>query len=123
MIRGEFRDNLPFEPVNIGWGQIIQNPICLLDTGFTGDMQITPEMAKVLNIRLNQITLVMLADGSQVSMATGAVIAYMEGDYTYVEVLVPEGTPIVGMRFLSKFNYKAIIDVKHEMVSLERVKN
>ena len=48
-------------------------------------------------------------------------IAGMEGASNYIQVLISDSMPLVGISFLSKFNYKAAVDCKHKTVMLERV--
>lgn len=38
MVRGVFIENVPFVKVVIAWGQAVQAPYVVLDTGFTGDL-------------------------------------------------------------------------------------
>lgn len=121
MVRGEFIENLPCVNVNIGWGQSVQKPIFVLDTGFTGDLQVNYDIARELNLRVNSVTPTKIADGKIVNMPTAVAIASMEGMKNYVEVFISEGTPLLGIGFLSKFSYKATIDCKYKTVFLERV--
>lgn len=121
MVQGEFIENLPCIYVNIGWGQAVQRPVFVLDTGFTGDLQVNYDIARELNLEVVSVRPTKIADGHIVSMPTGVAIASMEGTKNYVEVFISEGTPLLGISFLSKFNYKAIIDCKYKDVILERV--
>jgi hypothetical protein len=43
----------------------------------------------------------------------------MEGNKTYITVLVSEGMPLLGISFMEKFGYAAIIDCKKKTVVLE----
>lgn len=121
MVQGEFIENLPCVYVNIGWGQSVQKPLFVLDTGFTGDLQVNYDIARELNLDVLSVRPTKIADGHIVNMPTAVAIASMEGAKSYVEVFISEGTPLLGINFLSKFNYKAIIDCKYKDVMLERV--
>lgn len=121
MLRGEFIENLPCVRVTIGWGQTVQTVTFVLDTGFTGDLQVSHDIARELNLEIMGVIPTKIADGKIVGMPTGVAIASMEGMNNYVEVLISEGTPLLGIGFLTKFGYKAIIDCKVKEVSLERV--
>lgn len=46
MIQGVFVEDTPFIKVIVGWGQAVQTPFFVLDTGFTGDLQVTPIIAQ-----------------------------------------------------------------------------
>lgn len=121
MVRGEFIENLPCVNVDIGWAQAVQRSTFLLDTGFTGDLQVNHDIARELNLEVTSVTPTKIADGRIVSMPTAVAIASMEGVKNYVEVYISEGTPLLGIGFLSKFFYKATIDCKYKNVGLERV--
>lgn len=121
MIRGEFIENIPCVKVNIGWGQTVQKPTFVLDTGFTGDLQVNYDIARDLNLEVSGVTPTLIADGKIVSMPTAIAIASMERTRNYVEVFISEGTPLLGIGFLSKFSYKATIDCKYKDVVLDRV--
>lgn len=121
MVRGEFIGNLPCINVNIGWGQAVQSPTFVLDTGFTGDLQVNYDIARELNLKVAGITPTKIADGKIVNMPTAVAIASMEGVQNYVEVFISEGSPLLGIGFLSKFSYKATIDCKYKSIGLERV--
>lgn len=122
MVRGEFIENLPCVNVNIGWGQAVQSPTFVLDTGFTGDLQVNNDIARELNLEVIGVIGTKIADGRTVSMATAVAIASMEWVQDYVQVYISEGSPLLGIGFLTKFAYKAIIDCKYKDVILERVK-
>lgn len=44
MIKGEFVENIPLIKIIVSWGQAVQTPFVVLDTGFTGDLQVTPSV-------------------------------------------------------------------------------
>lgn len=121
MVRGEFIENVPCVNVDIGWKQAVQRSTFVLDTGFTGDLQVSHEIARQLNLEVTGVMRTQIADGKIVNMPTAAAIASMEGIQEYVEVLISEGSPLLGISFLSKFDYKAIIDCKYKSVGLQRV--
>lgn len=121
MLRGKFIENLPCVKITIGWNQIVQTVTFVLDTGFTGDLQVSHDIARELNLEIMGVIPTKIADGKIIGMPTAVAIASMEGRKNYVEVLVSEGTPLLGIGFLAKFAYKAIIDCKLKEVSLEQV--
>ena len=45
----------------------------------------------------------------------------MEGEKKYIEVLIADGLPLLGISFLSKFGYKAEIDCRNKTIALEKV--
>ncbi len=40
---------------------------------------------------------------------------------SYIDVLISDSMPLAGISFLTKFNYKAIVDCRFKTVNLERV--
>lgn len=63
MVSGVFVENIPFIKVVIGWGQSVQAPFVVLDTGFTGDLQVTPKIAIELGLQVIGVTRTQIANG------------------------------------------------------------
>lgn len=123
MVSGAFIQNntVPIIKILVAWGQAIQEPFFILDTGFTGDLLVTPQIAKDLGLQVTSVTKTKTANGQIGTIPTALAIASMEGSKNYIQVLISESLPLVGISFLSKFNYKAIIDCKYKTVILEKV--
>jgi predicted aspartyl protease len=121
MIHGSFDDNTPLVGIAVGWGQGVQFPFVILDTGFTGDLQVTPQMARDLNLKVSGVTKTRIASGEVRDVPTGLAVASMEGMAKTINVLISDSDPLIGISFLSKFSYKAIVNCKHKTVVLERV--
>lgn len=125
MIKGEFAGNgykVPLVKIPVTWGQSIQTPFFIIDTGFTGYLQVTPEIAQELGLKVTSVTNVGIANGDIVAVPTALAFASMEGKTDYVEVLISKSSPLAGISLLSKFSYKAIIDCKNKSVELKRVR-
>lgn len=121
MVKGIFSDNIPFVRIAIAWGQSVQTPLVVLDTGFTGDLQVTSEMAEELGLQVTGVTKAQIASGQIVDVPVALAIAAMEGAINYIQVLISESMPLIGISFLSKFGYKATVDCKYKTVALERM--
>ncbi|GEM_PF-842484 len=121
MTQGVFIEDIPLIQITLGWGQAVKTPFVVLDTGFTGDIQITPTVAQELGLEVVGVTSAKIANGERVSIPTALVLAAMEGEVQEMQVLISESMPLAGISFLSKFSYKAIVDCAHHTVSLERV--
>ena len=122
MIKGKFIEtNRPIVQASVAWGQVIQSPHFLLDTGFTGDLVVPSEVAKDLGITLDGLTTMKMVDNKNAIVKSGTAYGIMEGQQIYITVLVSEGIPPLGISFLEKFSYKAIIDCKYKTVELNRV--
>lgn len=121
MIQGVFVENIPFVQVVLGWGQSVSAPFVILDTGFTGDLQVTPQMAAELGLRVIGVTRARIASGEVVTVPVALALASMERVINYVEILISNGMPLLGINFLTKFNYQAVVDCKYRSVRLERM--
>ena len=122
MINGIFVSNQPFINIIVAWEQSVKNQIFLLDTGFTGELKITPQISEELNLEEKESAIpVGIGNGKTVQMPLKLAVATMEGVSSYVEVLVDEGVPVAGIGLFSKFGYKVIVDCKYRTVKLEKV--
>lgn len=120
MVEGSFVDSdKPMVPAVIAWDRSVQTPFFILDTGFTGDLMVTPEVAKDLGLNVDGVTSAKLAGNKIVNLPTATAIAVMEGQQLYVTVFISEGWPLLGISFMQKFNYTATIDCKNKKVRLE----
>ncbi len=121
MIKGLFVGNTPWVEVVVIWGKSVQKPLAILDTGFSGDLQVTPKIAKQLQLVSAGTVNVKIANGQVVQVPISKAVSSMEGAQKYIEVLVAESTPLVGIGFFSKFSYKVVVDCKNRKISLARV--
>lgn len=122
MVTGKFEGierMLPMIQAVILWGQSIQTPYFVLDTGFTGDLVVTSKMAQELGLKVDGATRAENANGTIVSLPSASAVASIEGRKLLVTVLISDSRPLLGISFLEKFKYKAIIDCKNKEVFLE----
>jgi predicted aspartyl protease len=122
MISGQFVGNMPLIKVLVASGQSVQAPFVILDTGFTGDLQITPKIATELGLKIRGITNTQIANGQIIQVPVALAVASMEGFNILIEVLISDSSPLAGISFLTKFGYKAIINCKHRTIKLIKVK-
>jgi len=120
MVSGVFVENTPWIRAVIGWGQAVQAPFFILDTGFTGDLQLTPKIARELGLQVVGITKTQIANGQIIEVPVALAIAAMEGAVNFIQVLISNSPPLAGISFLTKFGYKAIVNCKYRTVALER---
>jgi len=107
--------------VVVAWVRSVQVPFVILDTGFTGDLQVTPQIAEELGVKVAGVTKTQIANGDVVDVPVALAVAAMEGETKYVEVLISESSPLAGINLLTKFGYKAIVDCKFRSVVLQKV--
>lgn len=121
MVNGEFVENTPWIKVVVAWGQSVQASLFILDTGFTGDLQVTPKIAQELGLQVTGVTKTQIANGDIVDVPVALAMASMEGAKNYIEVLISNSSPLAGISFLSKFSYRATVDCKYKTVFLNRM--
>lgn len=122
MVRGQFYEDIPFVQIIVAWGRAVQTPFFVLDTGFTGDLQVTPKIAKELGLQVTGVTSARIASGAVISVPVALALVSMEGATNYLNVLISESMPLAGISFLTKFGYKAVVDCKYRTVTLEKSK-
>ena len=120
MITGKFVGDTPFIQVSILGKDSFQSPYFILDTGFSGDLQITPQIASDLEMNFDAEVKARIADGSVVEVPVAYARAEMEGAINEVEVFVSHSMLLAGISFLTKFGYTAVVDCKHRTVSLKK---
>jgi predicted aspartyl protease len=121
MVSGIFiQDTVPLIPVLIAWDNAMFESYFVLDTGFTGDLQVTPQMAIDLGLQVSGVISARIANGETVDIPTAQAFVSMEDATDYVQVLISDSMPLAGISFLTKFNYRAVVDCKHKTVALER---
>ncbi len=121
MIKGTFYKNTPFVKISIGWKQAMRSPFVVLDTGFTGYLQVTSKLASELGLETVGLLPMRVANGQIINVLTALAFADMEGEKKYMEVLISDSLPLMGISLLSRFGYKATVDCKHKTIELEKV--
>ena len=116
MLKGLFEGNIPLVQLIVAWGHSVQMPAFILDTGFTGDLQVTPKIAKDLGLNPVGVEKIKIANGSIVDMPVALALVSMEGSLNSVNVLISDSLPLAGIGLLTKFSYKAIVDCKNRVV-------
>ena len=121
MVEGVFIDSdKPTVRAVLAWEQAVQNPYFILDTGFTGDLVVTNDVARDLGLEVSGVMKANLAGNRGVELPTATALAVMEGHSLYVTAfIIPEGWPLLGISFMEKFGYKAVVDCKNKKVRLE----
>ena len=120
MIRGTIHNNRPFISLIAGWRLGVQETVALVDTGFTGELKISPEKALELGLQITHAERVTLADEKTVYMQASLALVSMEGVRNVVNVLVSKGTTIIGVGLLRRFGYALNMDVKYNSLLLQK---
>ena len=68
MIKGIVHNNRPLISLIVGWKLGVQEIVALVDTGFTGELKLSPEKATELGLQTTHTETVMLADEKTVNM-------------------------------------------------------
>ena len=123
MVQGVFvNSDKPTVQVTVAWNNIIQSPHFVLDTGFTGDLVVTEQLAKDMGLEVTGVSSMKSAGHAVTDYRTATVIAEMEGNKLLVTAyIISDGWPLIGISFMEKFNYRAEVDCKNKTVRLEVV--
>lgn len=121
MIRGHIIKNRPFIGLTVAWKESVQDVVVLIDTGFTGEIKITKEVATDLNLEVTGVTNVQLGDRQEAIMATALALVSISGVSRVVTVLIGEGDVLVGMGLLKKFNCLLTLNFANNTLQIERM--
>lgn len=111
---------MPLISLIVGWKLGVQETIALVDTGFTGELKISPEKALELGLEITHTEPVTLADENTVNMEASLALVSIEGIANVVNVLVAKGMPIIGVGLLRRFGYALNMEVKYNSLILQR---
>ena|SRR3989338_10204225 len=121
MIQGLLRkDNRPAVPLSIGWSLGIQKIVAIVDTGFSGEVKLPPDIAVELGLTPTHVQAVLLANEQIAEVSASLAFVVIEGEKEEVGVLVAKGMPIMGVGLLSRLGFKLTVDFKARTVSLEK---
>lgn len=120
MVEGFMRGNIPLVTVTVSNHGNVLDVTFTLDTGFSEDLLITPEIVSELELETIDTVNIFNANGEKVLLNTSFVSSILEGETQDVQVIISNGFPLLGIGFLTKFGYKAIIDCKERTVTLEK---
>ena len=120
MVKGRFIGNAPVVSMDVGWHHAMKHPVVILDTGFSGDLQLTPKLADELGLEPIAVARMKIANGQIIEMPTALALVIMEGEAHYVQVQISNSFPLLGINFLTQFSYKAIVNCKNKEVILEK---
>lgn len=121
MIQGFFLQNPPNTPVFqlvVAWGQSVLSPYFILDTGFSGDLKVSPNTAQELGLVATGVENVTDAQGQLVTTKIALGYVAMEGAINAVSIIISDGSQLAGIGLFTKFGYKTIVDCKYRTVGL-----
>jgi len=120
MIEGTIVENKPLIKIVVGWQLGVQEVIALVDTGFTGQLKISPSKAIDLGLRVTHTESVSLGDEQVVNMQAALAVVAMEGTTNVVDVLIGHGKPVIGVGLLKRFGYTLTVLFKRNYLVLQR---
>lgn len=121
MITGTLINDIPLIQINLASGSAVSSPYVVLDTGFTGDLLVSRKVAEELGLKPLGVEQMNIAGGKAIDVQSSLALANMEGVTKTVQVLIAPGGLLAGISFFRKFGYKAIVDCKNGLVTLEMV--
>ncbi|MBU1015290.1 hypothetical protein KKI17_02535 [Patescibacteria group bacterium] len=122
MIQGGFRgDGIPVVPLIVGWKSGVQEIIAMLDTGFSGELKVPPEVKKELGLVTTHIQPTLLANNQIEQSEAALAYASLEGATEEVTVLITPGFPAIGSGLLRRLNFALAINFRKNIVTLEKL--
>ena len=121
MIRGFFIENSPWIQITLASGYAVQRPYFILDTGFTGDLKVTPKIAMELGLKPTGVMPVQSFSGDVEYIQTAVAIVSMEGIANYVHILISDGHLLAGIGFLARFHYRALVNCHNGVIILQKM--
>jgi predicted aspartyl protease len=124
MIRGYFHpdnENTPVIKITIAWEQTVINPHLVLDTGFTGEIKISKQIADELGLKPTAVEQVTNMNGEIIDAPLAFAYVEMEGEKQPVTILILDGMDLAGVGLYTKFQQRVIVDCKNRIVELEKV--
>ena len=118
MIEGKFIGDYPFIKIIIASSDAIQERYFIIDTGFSGYLQVSSMVAKELNLKQKGVITVRLANGEKADMAMSTIKASIGGKQGLVDVLISDTQPLLGIKFLKTFGCRLILDCKKQKIFL-----
>lgn len=116
MVEGSFAQNLPWIPVTVANNHAVQTPYFVLDTGFTGDLQVTNRIATELGLVVSGVTPARIANGIIVDVPTALAVASMQGMNRNVQIMISDSMPLAGVSFLTKFDLTQLLEVVQKRI-------
>ena len=121
MMEGTFRpDYRPVIRVTVWWNDKVQDIVALIDTGFSGELKVSPSVSSELGLVVTHTQGVLLGNDTGIETPAALVYILMEGTMEEVSVLITPGTGAIGTGLLKRFGYKLIVDFKNSKVQLEK---
>lgn len=121
MVKGFFIGNTPFVEVTVASGDAVKRESFVLDTGFTGDLQVTPQMAIDLGLKVISVEPIKYGDGRVIDTPTALAKAALEFRDRFVNIVISDGSPLAGIGFFKRFGYKISVCCRTHTVELEVV--
>lgn len=118
MVEGKFIGDYAFIKIVIASGDAVQERFFIIDTGFSGYLQVSENIAKELNLEIKGVMSVRLANGSTENAPISTIEAFVEKYHHFVDILILNTQPLLGIKFLKKFGCILNLDCKNEKISI-----
>ena len=120
MLNGYIKDDQPIIPILVTWKWRVRPIVALVDTGFTGELKITPETAQALGLVATHVRKVSFGDSRTAILSSALAFVSMEGIRKSVTVLIGEGHEVIGVRLLRNFGYSLLMDFEADSFILQK---
>ena len=120
MIKGIVQKNSPIISINVEGILGALNLIAIVDTGFTGSLKLSPQIADTLGLEVTHTEEVELGNHQSVYVPAGLAVVSLEKVQESVPVLLAQGISMIGIGLLRQFGYNLYVDLQEDMLTLEK---
>ena len=118
MIKGKIHRSCPLVNLQVVWSQTTQDVEAIIDTGFTGEIKVPPQMIDDLGLKVTHTQQVTLGDSRKVDFLASVAYVSLDGIKNLVNVLVAPGDVLIGVELLQKFKMVLNADFKKNSLIL-----
>lgn len=120
MLSGFIKDDQPIIPIVVTWKWHVQQILALVDTGFIGELKVSPETAQALGLEVTDVRKVSFGDNRTAMLQSAVTFVSMEGIKKSVTVLIGDGHEVIGVRLLRNFGYSLLMDFEADSFILKK---
>ncbi len=114
---GVFYNNAPWIHVTMFWNGIVKPFWFIVDTGFTGGLQLPKSIADELGLPVIAVDKVKIANGAIIDTPVSNVVVNLNGKTIVTGVIISEnGDPLLGIRFLKDMELVMTINPANNIV-------
>lgn len=120
MIEGFFINNTPYIRLTLAKEFAVKNEWFILDTGFSGELCISSQIAQGLGVHASFVVPMTMANGQILNFPATTISVSIEGYKKETQAIISRGECLAGIGFLAKFEYQAVFNGKYKTLQLHQ---